>query len=101
MYHLMTAACMHVMQWLCPDIINAVQRLVRHMTVHRKADVQALMMLMEYIVSTVNRGLVPSPKERWSRKHKFKMHRHQMKTTPQIPIIAEAFLVGQYPSMEP
>ena len=39
MYQLATVTCMYMMQWSRPDIINAVCRLVRHMTAPREAHV--------------------------------------------------------------
>ena len=70
MYHLATVTCMYMMQWSRLDIFNAVHGLARHMTAPKEAHVRAL----KYVVSTENRGLVLSPKERWSSKHKFKIH---------------------------
>jgi len=63
-----------MMQWSHPDIFNAVCRLARHMTLPRKAHVRALMMCIKYIVSTENRGLLFSLKERWSIGYEFKIH---------------------------
>ena len=37
MYHSVTATCMYMMQWLRPDIFNAVRGLARNMTVPREA----------------------------------------------------------------
>ena len=47
-----TATCMFMMQWLPPDIFNAVQGLARHMTAPREAHVHALMTLLKYIMHT-------------------------------------------------
>jgi hypothetical protein len=73
-YMLPIATCMYMMQWSCPDICNAVHRQTRHMTVSRETHVQNLMMLIRYVVSTENRGLVLLPKEWWSPEYKFKIH---------------------------
>jgi hypothetical protein len=48
--------------------------LARHMTVPREAHVRALMMLTKYVVSTAKGGLLLAPKEKWSIRHKFKVH---------------------------
>ena len=44
------------------------------MTLPREALVQALMMLIKYMVSTEKRGLLLLPKEKWSTDHKFKVY---------------------------
>ena len=71
---LATATNMYMLQRSCPDIFNTVRRLARHMTVPREAHVQALMTLIRYVVSTVNRGLVLASKEMGSPEYKFKVH---------------------------
>ena len=68
------ATCMYMMQWSHPNIFNAVHGLARHMTAPREAHVRALMVLIKYIMSTKNRGLVLLPKQHWSPEYKFKVH---------------------------
>ena len=74
MYRSATATCMYMMHWSCPDTFHAVRRLGRHMTAPREAHVRAHMTLIRYVISTENRGLVLTPKEKWSPKYKFKIH---------------------------
>ena len=75
MYQSATATCMCMMQWSWSDTFKAVRGLNRHMIVPREAHVQALMTLIRYMISTRDRGLVLAPKEIWSPKHKFTIHR--------------------------
>ena len=49
LYCSVTATCMFIMQWSCPNIFNAVRGLARHMTVPREAHVHALMTLFKYV----------------------------------------------------
>ena len=65
MYRLATATCMFMMQWLHPDLFNAVQGRARHITALKEAHVHALMTLINYVTHT-SRGLVLAPKELWS-----------------------------------
>lgn len=70
MYQLDVATCM----LSYPGIFNVVCGQARHMTMPRKAHVQALMTLMKYLVSMENRGLLLSPNEKWRTDYKFKVH---------------------------
>ena len=45
MYCSVTVTCMFIMQWLHPDIFNAVQGLARHMIAPKEAHVCALILL--------------------------------------------------------
>jgi hypothetical protein len=65
---------MFMMQWSCPDILNAVQGLVRHITVPREAHVRALMTLLKYVTHTKERGLVIAPRDLWRTGYKLKIH---------------------------
>ena len=65
MYQSAVATCMFVMQWLLPDIFNAVQGLARHMTAPREAHVHALTTLLKYIIHTRHRGLLIAPRDMW------------------------------------
>jgi hypothetical protein len=55
MYHSATATCMFMMQWLCPNIFNAVRGLARHVTAPREAHVRALMTLLKYVTHTTEK----------------------------------------------
>lgn len=57
-YWSVTVKCMFMMWWSQPDIYNTVHRLARHMTAPRVAHIQALMMLLKYVISTENKGLL-------------------------------------------
>ena len=63
MYRSATGTCMFMMQWLRPNIFNAVQGLARHMTVPREAHVCTLMTLLKYVTHTKERGLVIVPRD--------------------------------------
>jgi len=73
MYRSAAATCMFMMQWSCLDIFNTMHGLARHMTATREAHVQ-LMMLIKYVISMENRGLVLLPKVTWSSGYRFKIH---------------------------
>ncbi len=73
-YWSVTATCMFMMQWSCPDIFTAVSGLARHMTAPREAHVRALMTLIKYVTHTKDRGLVLAPKDLWMIGYSFKIH---------------------------
>ncbi len=56
---------MHMMQYLCPDIYQAVQDLVRHMGSATKLNLDAMFRMMKYISNTNERGLTLNPTWKW------------------------------------
>jgi len=74
MYRSANVTCMFMMQRSCPDILNAVQRLARHMTAPREAHVGALMTRVKYLMHTKNRDLILAPGELLRSGYKFKIH---------------------------
>jgi hypothetical protein len=68
---------LHMMQWSCPEIYNAVPELSRFMTTgasdaHMKA-MKAMKKVMEYFVETKDRGLLLTPDVKWNGDPEFKL----------------------------
>ncbi len=53
---------MHIMRWTRPDIYNIVSDCARHMQGTTKDHYQAMLRLMDYVITTLERGLFLAPK---------------------------------------
>eukprot|EP01082_Thalassiosira_pseudonana_P003604 g3149.t1 g3149 contig12:1513564-1518213(-) len=67
-----TATLMFIMQWSRPDIFNATRGCARHMSAPGTVHDDALYWLIQYVISTRNRGLVMEPDRVWDGSSKFK-----------------------------
>ena len=56
---------MHVMKWSRPDIYNATCNCARHMTLAGKTHYNAMICIMDYFITTPERGLLLKPFGNW------------------------------------
>jgi hypothetical protein len=66
---------MYHMQYLCPDITQAVRDLERHMTPGDETRMAAMLRCMQYLACTKDAGLLLKPIRKWdvTKRFQFKM----------------------------
>jgi hypothetical protein len=60
-----TGNAMHGMQYLKPEMYNAIQDLSSHMLEATKDNYKAMLHVLKYSMDTVNQGLVLKPDRKW------------------------------------
>ena len=71
MYLLGVKKLIHIIKWLRPDVLNAVQDLTRHMSVATLCHVKAMKRAMKYLTMTSDQGLMLEPNAKWDRSKEF------------------------------
>ena len=65
LYRTCVGKAMYMMQYLCPDIYQAVWELARHMGAATKTHWDAMFRMMKYTSNTKERGLTLNPTQKW------------------------------------
>jgi hypothetical protein len=60
-----TGKLLHMMRWSCPELLNPVRELLKHLKVAATAHLKALKCVMAYVVATPKRGLTLKPVGTW------------------------------------
>ena len=61
----------HMMKWSRPDVLNAVQDLMRHMSKAMLCHVKAMKRVMTYLTMMVDYGLMLEPNAKWDGSKEF------------------------------